>query len=182
MAKRYVVIPKVWRSELGMLFAFVVLSVGSVMLSERFPASILEGQLLEFGSARLVLHLPLFWLLPAMALGFAIQRIYNVRYTMDSNGIQTKVGIISLKQTITRIRFEDVRSVETHQSLLERLLDIGGIGVGTAAEAGIEVEMLGIAAPYAVQQLVQTEREKRLKLARRADFLKSEERREATGG
>lgn len=182
MAGRYVVIRKVWRSELALLAAFVLLSIASVMLSKEFPASIIRGELLQLGSSHLVLDLPLLWLLPVSALGLAIQRIYNVRYTMDANGIQTKVGIISLKQTITRIRFEDVRSVETHQSLLERLLDIGSVGVGTAAEAGIEVEMFGIAAPYAVQQLVQKERERRLKLARKADLREEERQREAAAG
>lgn len=181
MADRYLVIPKVWRSELALLGAFVLLSVAAIMLSDKFPGSIIRGDLFSFGPNRIILSLPLFWLVPLCTLLLAVQRIYNVRYTMDGSGIQTKVGILALNQTITRIRFEDVRSVETHQSLLERMLDIGSVGVGTAAEAGIEIEMLGIAAPYAVQQLVQKEREKRLKLARKAGYTLEQVGRAAVG-
>lgn len=162
MERDKIVIPKVWRSELLRLILFVVLSAASVIASHKLPGSIISGHLFTIGQMRFELSLPLFWLLPLMALGSAFFRIYNVRYSVDSRGIESRIGILALNQVITRIRFEDIRSIETGQTLIERLLDIGMVEMGTAASGGMEMVFEGVNAPREVQRLIQNERDARM--------------------
>ena len=169
MGKKGVVIPKVWRSEIGRLGVFALLCVVSVVLSRYFPRSIIYGELITIGSTRIDLGLPLFWLCPAFALFELIFRIYNVRYEVNTRYIEARIGRLSFHQRLVRIRYEDIRGVETDQSLLERFLDIGNVNVGSAATDGMEVAMAGISAPLEVQEMIQSERDKRLKLQKRMD-------------
>jgi uncharacterized membrane protein YdbT with pleckstrin-like domain len=93
--------------------------------------------------------------------------MYNVRFIVDERGIEARVGILSTHQTITRIRYEDVRSVETRQSILDRLLNIGSIDVGTASTGYVEVTLLGVANPLEIQEMIQQERDRRQALVRK---------------
>jgi len=154
-----VIVPKTWRSELVRLGLFVVLSVLSLYLSSKFPGSIITGEIFTLWGWTLYLSLPLFWFLPALVLGSAIFRIYDVRFTLDGKGIETRTGILNLSQRVTRIRYEDVRGVEVHQTIIERGLGIGQVEIGTAATGTKEIYFQGVAAPEEVQEMVQLERD-----------------------
>lgn len=167
MGKKGVVIPKVWRSELGRLAVYILLSIASVVLSRQFPGSIIYGELITVGSTRVDLGLPLFWLFPVFALMELLFRIYNVRYEVNTRFIEARIGRLSFHQRLVRIRYEDIRGVETSQTLLERFLDIGDVFVGSAATDGMEVKISGIAAPLEVQDMIQSERDKRIKLQKK---------------
>jgi len=165
MIKEEMVVPKVWRSELSRFILFIFLSVLSVKMSSMFPKSIVSGSIWEFSEFKLVLKLPLFWLLPMCAFFSALYRIYNVRYCIDARGIESRTGILALNQTITRIRFEDIRSIETQQSVLERILNVGLLEMSTAATAGVEMLLDGVDSPIALQKILQNERDARLRSA-----------------
>jgi uncharacterized membrane protein YdbT with pleckstrin-like domain len=166
MIKNQVIVAKTWRSEVKRMMIFVVLSVISVYMTHLFPGSVIEGKIITVGDSSLLFALPLFWLMPVGAVGNIIFRIYNVRYVIDSRGIEAKVGILAMNQRITRVRFEDIRSVETEQTMLERILCIGDVEIGTAATGDIEILFQGIAAPTEVQDMIQAERDRRHMLAR----------------
>lgn len=165
MKKEQVVIPKSWLSELPALASLVILGALSVYLSNTNEWSIITGDIITIGSKKITLTLPLFWCMPLTAGLTAIYRVYNVRYAMDSRGIEAKVGILGPWQTVTRIRFEDIRSVEYSQSILGRIFDIGMVEIGTAATSAIEVTFRGVSAPSEIQQQIQRERNARIKLA-----------------
>jgi len=112
------------------------------------------------------LSLPLWWFLPLLTLGATMRRIYDVRYTVDSWGCHAKVGILSLRTTTTAVRYEDIRSIETDQSIFERILNVGSVLVSTASTSGIEVQFEGVAAPQEVQDMLQRERDSRQKSAK----------------
>lgn len=158
------VIPKVWRSELGLVILFLVTCVATVFLSTRYPASVITGPLFSYGDYHMSLSLPLLWFVPAIVLGMAMYRIYNVRYSLDSKGVVSVSGRLALHQTITRIRYEDIRSVETEQSIIERILNIGCLELGTAATGGLEMILYGIASPSDVRFLIENERDQRQNL------------------
>lgn len=88
-----------------------------------------------------------------------IFRIYNVRYQVDENGIETRDGVLSFQQTITRVRYEDIRSMEKRQSVLDRLLNIGNIEVGTAGTSTLEIRIEGVASPDTVISFIEEERQ-----------------------
>jgi uncharacterized membrane protein YdbT with pleckstrin-like domain len=61
-----------------------------------------------------------------------------------------------------KVRYEDIVGIETKQTLLERMLNVGDILIGTAATGGVEIQLEGISSPFTVQQVIQDERSRRL--------------------
>jgi len=164
-----IVIPKVWRSEIGGVALFGGACLLAVELSKAFPGSVIGGNLFSLSLSTVVLKLPLFGLLPISIWFFLLFKIYNVRYSADSRGLESVLGVLSLNQRIIRVRYEDIRSIETDQTLLERLLDVGDVEIGTAATAGIELNLEGVATPKEVQDMIQAERDKRQRLSQRGN-------------
>lgn len=163
-------IPRVWRSELPRLSLFAVSLVLSVVLSKYIPSSVIFGEFIRVGNVQIMLRLPLFWLVPIGFLIEAAYQIYNVRYQIDREGIICRVGIISFRQSITKIRYEDIRSIESDQTLIERLLNVGDVEIGTAATGHIDVLLKGIGSPLKVRELIQTERERRIRGGNKQSF------------
>ncbi|MCB0330944.1 MAG: PH domain-containing protein [Bdellovibrionales bacterium] len=159
-------LPRTWRSEIITVVVFVVMSFLAVFLSHLFPWSVIEGELFPLGESSLRMHLPLFWFIPFLTIGSAMYRIYNVRYVLSERGIEAEVGILALQRRLIRVWFEDIRSVQIRQTLLNRLLGVGDIEISTAATGSIEVILRGISAPGEVQEMVQRERDKRQKSQR----------------
>jgi membrane protein YdbS with pleckstrin-like domain len=154
-------IRRVWRSQLFTLVAFALSSPLAVWLSHLFPGSIIAGPLFDIGEKTLILKVPFFWCIPAF-FGFkAIINVNDVRYLLDPTGIEAREGIFSLNQTFTRLRYEDIRSIDSRQTLLDRILGIGAVDLGTAASAGLEMSLTGISDPLAVQKMIQAERDAR---------------------
>ena len=161
--KTEIVIPKTWRSELGRFLVFLVLSVAAVFGSRYFPRTVIHGPLFSVGDRMVMLSIPLLWFVPFGVLLSAIGRIYNVRYSIDQRGIESRTGIVSLNQSIVRIRFEDIRSIETEQSIMQRVLNIGLVEMGTAASQGLEMVFEGVGSPVEVQKMIQHERDERVR-------------------
>ena len=158
--KSRIVIPKVWRSELKILVAFMVFGGLSVFLTRMYPNSVINGVLLKAGNTSIVFSLPLFWLIPCVPLLIGITRIYDVRYIIDSRGLEARIGILRLNQRIIRVRYNDIRSAETEQTILERVLNVGDVEVGTAATSDIEIIFAGVSAPQELQNIIQRERDR----------------------
>jgi len=165
MEKIKLTVPKVWRSELGIVCAFVFFGAGSVYLTKLFPHCTISGPIINMPSFQLSLTLPLFWLMPVFILILGILRIYDVKYIIDSRGLEARVGILRLNQRITRVLYNDIRSAETAQNVFERVLNIGDVEVGTAATANIEVIFAGVAAPQELQNIIQRERDRALQIS-----------------
>lgn len=166
MEKVKITVPKVWRSEVGLLAAFIFFGTAAYFLTIRHPGSVITGDIIKLESFQLSLTLPLYWLMPFFVLILGVARVYNVKYVIDSRGLEAKVGILSLNQRITRILYNDIRSAETDQTLLQRVLNIGDVEVGTAATAEIEIVFSGISAPQEVQNIIQRERDRALQVNR----------------
>jgi len=96
--------------------------------------------------------------------------IYDGYFKIDNRGVELKTGVLSINQKIVRVRYEDIRSIEVAQSILDRVLDVGTIGVASAATEGIEIAYNGVAAPREIQDLMQSERDRRLRLADKQVF------------
>lgn len=166
MVKSELVIPKVWRSELQSVTLFFFFSVLAVVLSRHFPGSVLTASLFTVGSSTIYLTLPLWWFLPFFTLMGGILRIYNVRYVVDNRGIEARIGILSTRQSVTRVRYEDIRNFEINQTILGRILDYGIVEISTSASDGVEVIMEGVASPEEVKDMLERERDKRQKAQR----------------
>jgi uncharacterized membrane protein YdbT with pleckstrin-like domain len=169
MIEGAIIIPRVWRSEIVRLVLFVVLSVAALVASRMLPGSVISGTIFSLGHRQIRLSLPLFWLVPAWVIVHAMLRIYNVCYLIDQRGIESRVGILSLNQVVTRIRFEDIRSIESEQTIVERMLNIGMVAMGTSATAGLEMIFDGVDSPQALQALIQDERDRRIQIEQKRE-------------
>lgn len=166
MIKSELVLQKVWRSEIKSIALFLFFGVLCVVLSREFPGSVMTARLFSFGGQDIYLSLPLWWFVPFLTLSSAILRIYNVRYCVDRQGVEAKVGILSFNQRITRVRYEDIRSIETEQTLLERMLDIGTVEISTAGTSAVEIIFEGVAYPSEIRNMLNRERDGRQKATR----------------
>ncbi len=161
MPKGDIAIPKVWRSEIKGVVIFLFLTGAALFLSNKFPLSVLRGELFRYGDTLVYLRLPLFWLLPAFVLGGLLVRMYDVSHVMSAAGLESRTGIVSVRQVVTKVRYEDIRGVEVVQSVLDRLFDVGILEVSTSATGGVEIIMEGIAHPREVQETILAERDRR---------------------
>lgn len=66
-------------------------------------------------------------------------------YTLTTHRIIVKQGWIAKEQTEIWIR--DMRGVNLEQSIWQRIVGIGDVAIGTAASAGTEIHITGIADP-----------------------------------
>lgn len=166
-------IPRVWRSELPQLLLFLVACGATILLSHYLPGSVVKGPLFSYGEKTLFLHLPLFWLVPVGILSFSVLRIFDVKYTLDGEGIEAVEGLLGFRKTVARVNYEDIRGIESNQTIIERLLDVGSVSIGTAATGDSEIRFSGIASPLELKTLIRGERDKR-----KEKFKKVLERRE----
>lgn len=155
-----------WRSQWLELFAYFVLCVLAIWGSNAFDWTIITGELFSIGGTTFYLHLPLLTLLPGFMIGKVLIYIYDSKYIIDDHGVEAHVGLVSLSLRQPRLRYEDIRGVEPNQTIVERLLGIGSVLIGSAMTQDVEIVMEGIANPRAVQLLIGGERDRRLKSLR----------------
>ncbi len=158
MVQDPIFIPRTWRSE----WVTLLVAAGGALAATVFTYSALGAALnheilreqLGFGLELAAL----IWIFPLAALLRAAYGVYNVRYSLDHHAIEVRSGRLAWSLLITRIRYQDIRSIETRQSVVDQVLGIGRIEIGTAASSGAEVLLSGIADPRRVQQAIQEER------------------------
>lgn len=63
-----------------------------------------------------------------------------------------------LAKSINEVWHRDVRNVQISQSFLQRIFGVGTIGVSSAGQAGMEIEVAGLPAPYKVKALIDQQR------------------------
>jgi len=139
----------------------------SIYFSYILPWTVIVGELFTLGAIRVELHLPLLWFVPVGFLGTAIFRLYDVRYMIDGDGVVSQSGLINFRKRTVRVRFEDIRSVKTHQDLIGRLFDIGQIEIRTAAASDLEIFLKGVSAPLEIHSMIESEKAQRQNLTGR---------------
>jgi len=70
-----------------------------------------------------------------------------------------RTGILS--KSITEVYHSDVRSIQVSQSLFQRILGVGSIGISSAGQSGIEIAADGIPDPNRVRELIDAHRTQR---------------------
>ena len=153
-----------WRSQLHNIVYFILCSVLCVWLSQDYLSwSVVSNTVLKLFGVKTKFYLPLLTLVPGYFLGRILLTIYDSRYIIDSKGVEAQMGLVSMSLRQPRLRFEDIRGVEPNQTLVQRILGIGDLLVGSAMTFEVEIIMEGIANPRGVQQLINRERDKHLR-------------------
>ena len=164
-----------WRSQIFLLIAFVILCLLTIQVSQMTNFAIISGPLLTIGDTTYLLSLPYLILIPGAILAKVLWVIYNSKYIVDERGVEAQVGLVSLNLRQPRLRYEDIRGVEPNQTIIERILGIGTVLIGSAMTSEVEISMKGVANPRAIQLLIQGERDRRLQLLQRSGKSRAEQ-------
>lgn len=80
-----------------------------------------------------------------------LTRISNVLKITDKHCL-VQCGILSRR--ISEVRHTDVRNIQVKQGVFDRFLNIGTIGVSTAAQSDVEITIQGIDEPSQVRDMI----------------------------
>jgi uncharacterized membrane protein YdbT with pleckstrin-like domain len=98
------------------------------------------------------------WVAAVVLVGFAIVLIVGLisriqtTYTITNRRLTINTGILSRELHETRL--ERVQNVNSSQSLLERLLQVGTVSFDTAGEAGYDFSFRGVSEPHQIVRTV----------------------------
>lgn len=91
--------------------------------------------------------------LPLLVLGLLLQLYIGALFTkltVTEDRVILRKGIIS-KRT-SELRHRDIRAIEVKQSILERLFNVGRIGISSSGQSDLEIVIGGIVDPQSVAQ------------------------------
>lgn len=88
----------------------------------------------------------------------------GMRISVYEDQVESSRGV--LNKTENHISCADVRAIETEQSLIQRIVNIGTLRIGTAGTEGWEEEVSGIPDPSGVKDLIL--QQKRLQIEKRS--------------
>ena len=72
--------------------------------------------------------------------------------TVTGERTTLREGILS--KSINEVYHSDVRNVKIQQSFFQRLLGVGSIGISSAGQSGMEIQIQGIENPDKVKQII----------------------------
>ena len=82
-----------------------------------------------------------------------VYRRYSWAYTIDSETIESREGVIARR--VNSIRIQDLRNINVNQSLIQRIMGVGDVEFSSAGDGGIEVVSRGVNKPLEVKAMVQ---------------------------
>ena len=134
-----------WRSIIGFYFkGLVVVALGGALAG--VATQIAEDKVDE----GLVTFVVIVLLAVVIAAGY-LKRLFTT-YTISNHRLHIRRGIVARAEQQTLI--ERVQNVNTHQSILQRVLAIGNVNFDTAAGDDYDFEFAGVASPHDVVEAV----------------------------
>lgn len=76
--------------------------------------------------------------------------------TVTNERTSCRRGILS--KSITEVWHQDIRNVQLDQTFFQRVLDVGKIGISSAGQSGLEINVAGIPKPGDVKRLIDEHR------------------------
>lgn len=83
-------------------------------------------------------------------------KIKGTTLTVTSERTSCRRGILS--KSITEVWHKDIRNVQLNQSFLQRILNVGTIGISSAGQNEVEVSVSGIPDPDRVKRVIDENR------------------------
>lgn len=79
-------------------------------------------------------------------------RCRSTRLTIDEDTVLLRRGLLS--SDLNEIHHGDVKNVRVHQSLFQRLLGVGTLGISSAGQGDIEILVEGIPGPRKARDII----------------------------
>ena len=107
------------------------------------------------------IHFVVVFVLSLVLIGLPILLVWWLRckaakLTVTTERICMRKGVLS-KYT-NEVYHSDVRNIQVHQSLFQRMLNTGSIGISSAGQAGVEISFSGLPDPERVRQIIDAQR------------------------
>jgi len=134
-----------WRSIIGFYFKGLLIVAGAGALAG--VGTQIAGDEVDAGLVTLVVIV----LLAIVLVAGYLKRLFTT-YTITDHRLHIRRGIIARAEQQTLI--ERVQNVNTHQSVLQRVLAIGNVNFDTAAGDDYDFEFSGVASPHDVVDAV----------------------------
>ncbi len=83
-------------------------------------------------------------------------KIKGTTLTVTTERTSCRRGILS--KSITEVWHQDIRNVQLDQTLLQRILNVGKIGISSAGQSEVEINVSGIPDPERVKQAIDEHR------------------------
>jgi uncharacterized membrane protein YdbT with pleckstrin-like domain len=91
-------------------------------------------------------------------LGIWWLQCWGTALTVTDERVALRRGILS-KYT-NDVLIADIRNVQVAQNLFQRMFGVGAVGVSSAGQGGMEIEVHGIPKPQAVKAIIDDQRKK----------------------
>lgn len=85
-------------------------------------------------------------------------RSRSTRLTVTSDQITLRTGWLS--KNTNDVFIENVRNIQVKQSFFQRILGVGYVGISSAGQSGIEIEVDGLPDPDDLKELIDSQRSK----------------------
>lgn len=79
-------------------------------------------------------------------------RVQGTTLIVSDERVTLRKGILS-KHT-NEVYHTDVRNVQVHQGVFQRMFGVGTIGISSAGHGGVEIEVAGIPTPQKIKDLI----------------------------
>lgn len=76
--------------------------------------------------------------------------------TVTKDGVTLRKGVFS--KSLVEVWHRDVRNVQLHQTLGQRIFGVGRLGISSAGQGDIEIQVSGIPDPERVKKIIDTYR------------------------
>ncbi|MDH5638050.1 MAG: PH domain-containing protein [Nitrospinota bacterium] len=85
-----------------------------------------------------------------------VLRKYGSWMELREDHIHKRRGIIS--KVVTEVRYDNIRSVDSRQGILERIFGIGSVLIGSAGTSGYEIAQAGLENPDQIREEIKRRR------------------------
>ena len=146
-----VVHPAMFRAHPFRFLAIAVLVLGGIVLAIAAISSDKVWAWLSWVGLVLSVAGAFWWVVWYVAAHLWVKLTISNKRTIRHEGI--------VRRHTSEVLHDHVRNIEIKQSFLQRMLNVGYIGISSAGQDGIEIEVRDIPRPYAVKALIDEYRE-----------------------
>ena len=101
-------------------------------------------------------------LIAALGLGLLMLLVWWIQVlgtTLTVTNEQTTLRKGLLSKHTNDVYHSNVRNIQVRQSFLQRILNVGWVGISSAGQSGLEIEVTGIEDPHRVKEFIDDHRE-----------------------
>ena len=148
--------------EVPKILAFL----GSILLMI-YLSTFMPSTLYPIRTFGITLNLPLFVIITVATFLWIVHSLYDSKFVLSYNNVQSIRGLLSLEKTSTQISYANIAGVDIEKTVWQRLCGIGVLKIGSAGTDNLEVQMHGISSPRHYKDII----EERVRSARRPAHL-----------